>query len=53
MSRNPLEKLLIVASTIPIAILANCLRITVTGLAFEYGDAALAERVFHDLAGWA
>jgi exosortase len=52
LQRTWVEKLVIVASAIPIAILANCLRITVTGLAYRHGDAELADRIFHDWAGW-
>lgn len=46
------EKLVVGASAVVIAILANILRITATGVAFEFGDPELAERIFHDLAGW-
>lgn len=50
--RTWIEKLLIALSAVPIAILANCIRIFVTGLAFEYIDPETAEHIFHDVAGW-
>ncbi|MCY2978684.1 MAG: exosortase/archaeosortase family protein [Planctomycetota bacterium] len=46
------EKALIALTAIPIAIIANCIRIIATGLAFEYLDAETAEHIFHDVAGW-
>jgi exosortase len=50
--RNWVEKILIVLSAIPIAVLANVVRITVTGLLYEAAQDDLARMVFHDLAGW-
>jgi exosortase len=46
------EKVVIVLSALPIAVLANVARITVTGLLFEAARGDLAHAVFHDLAGW-
>ena len=46
------EKLIIFLSAVPIAVLANVVRITVTGLLFEASQDELAKVVFHDLAGW-
>jgi len=46
------EKIAIFFSAVPIAILANVVRITVTGLLFEASQDELARTVFHDLAGW-
>ena len=46
------EKLLVIGSALGIALLANIIRIAVTGMVFEWGDPKIAERVFHDLAGW-
>lgn len=46
------EKLFIAACAVPIAILVNCVRITVTGIAYEYASPEVAERIFHDIAGW-
>ncbi|QDT34628.1 exosortase/archaeosortase family protein [Thalassoglobus polymorphus] len=46
------ERLLVVASAIPIAIIANVTRITTTGLLYALGQAKLADMLFHDFAGW-
>jgi exosortase len=55
------ERLVIVASAVPIAIFANVIRITVTGIlyvtlsgktVFGMSGTDLAHRVFHDWAGW-
>ena len=46
------EKALIALTAIPIAIVANCIRIIATGLAFEYLDPETAEHIFHEVAGW-
>ncbi|HOA75809.1 MAG TPA: exosortase/archaeosortase family protein [Phycisphaerae bacterium] len=45
------QKAVLVASTIPVAILANTIRLTVTVILFDYIDAELAEKFFHDFAG--
>jgi exosortase len=50
--RTWIEKLLIGLSAIPIAVAANCIRITATALAYEYMSAEFAEKFFHDIAGW-
>jgi exosortase len=44
---------LIVASTIPIAILANGARVAGTGIAAHYFGPAAAEGFFHEFSGWA
>jgi len=49
---KPWEKVVIVVSAIPIAVVSNVLRITITALLHELAGAELADRVFHDLAGW-
>jgi exosortase len=46
------EKALIWISAPVIAVVANVLRITATGIAYEFGSERLAELIFHDLAGW-
>jgi exosortase/archaeosortase family protein len=51
-NRPPLDKALILASAIPVAVAANILRITVTGILHKTAGPRLAELVFHDLAGW-
>jgi exosortase len=44
-----LDRLIIVASAVPIAILANIVRITLTAVAYEaFGEYPL----FHDVSGW-
>jgi exosortase len=51
--RKPLwERLLICVSAIPIALLTNILRITVTAILYEYAGKEVGDAVFHDLAGW-
>jgi exosortase len=50
--RKPwLEKMCIVLSAIPIALITNILRITVTGLMYQ-SNRQFAQMFFHDLAGW-
>jgi exosortase len=51
-NRPILERLLIVASAIPIALIVNVIRITVTGVLYQVASSELADKVFHDLAGW-
>jgi exosortase len=46
------ERVAIVLSAIPIAVLANVVRITATGVLFEAGRGDAARVVFHDVAGW-
>lgn len=46
------DRLLIVAGAVPTALLANILRITVTGLLHETVGSETANMVYHDLAGW-
>jgi hypothetical protein len=43
---------LILASAIPIAVIVNVIRITVTGVLHELVGSRIANLVFHDLAGW-
>ena len=51
--RRPLlDKLLIVASAVPIALLANVARITATGVLYETAGSQVARAFFHDFAGW-
>lgn len=51
--KRPLwEKMFVSVSALLIAVLTNILRITVTAILYEYVGAELAEKVFHDLAGW-
>ena len=50
--RTVVERLLIVASAVPIAVAANVVRISLTGVLFEAQQGDWARMVFHDLAGW-
>ncbi len=51
--RRPLlDRLVIVASAAPIALLANLVRITVTSILADTVGVDWANLVFHDLAGW-
>ena len=51
--KRPLgERLLILLSTIPIAMICNITRITATGVIYATVGERLANLVFHDLAGW-
>ena len=50
--RNFWEQAILVASTIPIAITVNVIRILVTALLHEWGYSSLAEGVYHTLTGW-
>jgi exosortase len=48
------DRLILIASAIPIAILANVIRITSTGVAYYLAgrESPVAEMIYHDLAGW-
>jgi exosortase/archaeosortase family protein len=48
------DRLVLVASAVPIAVLANVARITATGLAYHaWGrQSATAHLIMHELAGW-
>jgi exosortase len=46
------DKALLLVSAVPIAIAANVLRITLTGVAHECLSHEFADRFFHDWAGW-
>src|SRR5205085_9966266 len=50
--RPVVETVLIVLSAIPIALVANVTRITVTGILHVEVGGEIADYVFHDLAGW-
>lgn len=50
--RPLVDKLIIVASAIPIALVVNILRIVVTGMLNETFGEKIGNLVFHDLAGW-
>jgi exosortase/archaeosortase family protein len=48
------DRLALVASAVPIAVIANVLRITATGAAYYHlgTESATAQAIMHDLAGW-
>ena len=46
------ERSLIVLSAVPIAVICNVARVTVTAALYETIGAEWAHRLFHDLAGW-
>jgi exosortase len=46
------QRAIIVLSAVPIALLSNMTRITVTGMLYGMKYHELADLVFHDLAGW-
>src|SRR5262245_25584611 len=51
--KRPLpDRLILVASAVPIALAANVARITATGVLYELFGRRVAAAVFHDLAGW-
>jgi exosortase len=51
--RRPLaDKLLVVLSAVPIAVVSNVVRITATGLLYVTMGEAPANFLFHDLSGW-
>jgi exosortase len=51
--RRPLyQKIIVIASAVPIAIAANVIRITATGILYKTAGQRLADLVFHSLAGW-
>lgn len=52
MERSPLEKLIVVLSAAPIALLANVVRIMATAVLHETVSHDAADALFHDLAGW-
>ena len=51
--RDLLQKLIVVASSIPVALLCNTIRLTATSVAFTYIDSARWEGAFHDFGGLA
>jgi exosortase/archaeosortase family protein len=47
-----LDRGVIVLSAVPVALISNIVRITVTGMLFETVGSRVAHVVYHDLAGW-
>jgi len=52
MKRPMLEKIIMVASAVPIAVFANVFRITLTAFLYEKASRELGDALFHDAAGW-
>jgi exosortase len=50
--RSRWTKAVLILSAVPVAILVNVIRITATGILHQTVGSALANLVFHDLAGW-
>lgn len=46
------ERIVLLLSAIPVAVGTNILRITATGAVQEYFGEEVAEKIFHDWAGW-
>lgn len=46
------ERVLVVISAVPIALVCNITRISVTGMLHSWMDAESAQLFFHDLSGW-
>jgi exosortase/archaeosortase family protein len=46
------QKVVLVVSTVPIAIVCNLVRLVITGFLFLELSSEAAERFFHDFAGW-
>lgn len=51
--RTRLQKALILLSSIPVALICNTVRLTVTAIFFTFLDTARWERFFHDFGGFA
>jgi exosortase/archaeosortase family protein len=47
-----LDRVVIVLSSLPIALIANVIRITATGVLYQTVGKEWGEIVYHDLAGW-
>ena len=50
--RPMLDKIVLVLSAIPVALVANIARITLTGILHETAGGKVADHFYHDLAGW-
>jgi exosortase len=49
--QSPWKKFIVLISSIPVAILANTLRLVITVLLYEWASNETAEKFFHDFAG--
>ncbi|HEY1186227.1 MAG TPA: exosortase/archaeosortase family protein [Gemmata sp.] len=50
--RPVFDRVLILVSAVPVAVLSNVLRIALTGVLYNEAGKELGDRVFHDFAGW-
>jgi exosortase/archaeosortase family protein len=50
--RPLLDRIVLVVSSVPVALLANIIRITVTGILHDTVGGHAADTFYHDLAGW-
>ncbi len=51
-ARPLFDRLLLFVSAVPIAVVANILRVTVTGVLYDTVSGETAHTFFHDVAGW-
>jgi len=51
--RNCWQKLIIIASSLPIALLCNTIRLTITSIIFTFVNGEKWEQLFHDFGGYA
>lgn len=51
-NRPWLDRVLILVSAVPVAVVSNVIRIALTGVLYVEGGRELGDRVFHDFAGW-
>lgn len=51
--RHPAERVVLMLSAIPIALITNVLRIVATALCYHQIGEKLGEKIAHDVAGWA
>ncbi len=50
--RHWIDRVILLLSAIPIAIVTNVIRITATGVMYDLGYSEFANQFFHDFAGW-
>lgn len=50
-NRSWVQKAIVFCSSIPIAVICNIMRISITGILFIFSSSELAEKFFHDFAG--
>jgi exosortase/archaeosortase family protein len=46
------EKAVLLASVVPIALVANATRVVITGLLYQYVSGEAGQKFTHDAAGW-